>query len=105
LGAARANVYISYFEGFGVPIIEAFACEVPVLTANTSSTPEVAGDAALLIDPFSIDDIALALERLALDANLCEELKRKGSERIQLFDWDKSAKDLWKVIETHLPKR
>lgn len=105
LGAAHANVYISYFEGFGVPIIEAFACGVPVLTASTSSTPEVAGDAALLVDPFSIEEIADALERLATDAHLCNELKEKGFERIKIFDWDQSAKALWKVIEAHLSKR
>lgn len=105
LGAAHANVYISYFEGFGVPIIEAFACGVPVLTANTSSTPEVAGDAALVVDPFSIEDIANALERLAVDEQLCEELKRKGFERVKDFNWDLSAKELWKVVESHLPKQ
>jgi len=105
LAAANCNAYVSYFEGFGVPIIEAFACGVPVITANTSSTPEVAGGAALLVDPFSIEEIALAMERLAFDDVLCKELRDKGFERLKAFDWDESARLLWKVIETQLQKK
>lgn len=104
LAAAAANAYVSYFEGFGVPIIEAFACGVPVITANTSSTPEVSGGAALLVDPFSIEDIALGLEELATSSELVQDLIQKGYRRAQDFNWDKSAEQLWKVIEKHLPQ-
>lgn len=97
--AARASVYVSYFEGFGIPILEAFTCNVPVITSNLTSMPEVAGEAAILVDPFSIDEISNALERIDRDKNLAQGLIEKGKKRLELFSWDKTAELLWKSIE------
>ncbi|MCL2131603.1 MAG: glycosyltransferase family 4 protein [Lentimicrobiaceae bacterium] len=99
LSSACALLYPSIFEGFGIPIVEAFACGVPVITSNTSSMPEVAGDAALLVSPFSVEEIKNAMETLFLDDDLRNLLIAKGKERLKLFSWDKSAQDLWEEIE------
>lgn len=99
IGAAFASVYVSYFEGFGIPILEAFKCDVPVITSNVTSMPEVAGDAALLVDPFSVNDIEQAMQRIYKEENLRTELIQKGRERVKLFSWDKTADKLWESIE------
>ncbi|NOR88439.1 MAG: glycosyltransferase, partial [Bacteroidales bacterium] len=78
LASALGLAYVSYFEGFGIPIVEAFYTETPVITSNVTSMPEVAGDAALLVDPFSPEDIAKALSRIATDTKLRESLIKKG---------------------------
>src|SRR5262249_12881897 len=74
----------SFFEGFGVPPLEAMACGAPVITSNTSSLPEVVGDAALTIDPHNIDELARAITRLLGDEKLRDELREKGFARAQL---------------------
>lgn len=102
VGSALANVYVSYFEGFGIPIVEGFQAGVPVITSNVTSMPEVAGGAALLVDPFNIDSIADGLERVATDEPLRAELVRKGAERAHYFSWDKAANALWLSIEKAL---
>lgn len=89
--AALASVYVSYFEGFGIPIVEAFRCGVPVITADATATKEVAGDAALLVDPFDTESISAAMSRIARDAELRDELSRRGTERAREFTWDKTA--------------
>jgi len=99
ISASFSLLYSSLFEGFGVPIIEAFACGTPVITSNTTSMPEVAGDAALLVNPFSIKEIVAAMELLFTNDDLCNKLITKGKERLQLFSWEKSASDLWNEIE------
>lgn len=99
LGAALATAYVSYFEGFGIPIVESFRCGTPVITANVSSMPEVAGDAALLVDPFQPESIAAAMSAIANDASLRDDLIRKGHIRQELFTWDKTAALLWQSIE------
>lgn len=99
VGSALALTYVSYFEGFGIPIVEAFYCDVPVITSNVTSMPEIAGDAALLVDPFSIDSIAEAMKKINYDKKLCENLILKGKKRRQEFNWQKSADKLWKSIE------
>ncbi|MEI8203335.1 MAG: glycosyltransferase family 1 protein [Bacteroidota bacterium] len=104
VAAALAQVYVSYFEGFGIPIIEAFNCNVPVITSNVTSMPEVAGDAAILIDPFSVNSIADGLSRMAFDHSLRDSLIEKGKERRKLFDWNYTAEGLWKSIEKTFPK-
>lgn len=93
--SALATTYVSYFEGFGIPIVESFKCGVPVITSNVTSMPEVAGDAALLIDPFDIDDIAGAMQSLATNNDLRKTLITKGLERAALFTWQQSADKLW----------
>ncbi|WP_022823443.1 glycosyltransferase family 4 protein [Hymenobacter norwichensis] len=96
--AALATVYVPYFEGFGIPIIEAQACASPVLTSDRSSMPEVAGGAALLVDPYSSAAIAAALGRLWQEPELRHQLVSKGKVNVQRFSWDKSADALWQAV-------
>lgn len=97
--AALATVYVPYFEGFGIPIIEAQASGSPVITSNCSSLPEVAGEGALLVDPFSVDSIAEALGQMYHDTELQQELRAKGFQNNERFSWDESAANLWEVLE------
>ncbi len=99
LGSALAITYASIFEGFGIPIIEAFNAETPVITSNTSSMPEIAGDAALIIDPLSVQNIADAMKSVATDEKLRLKLIEKGRKRKNLFSWDKTADNVWMSIE------
>ncbi len=98
LGGALALVYVSYFEGFGVPIVEAFRSGVPVITSNVTSMPEVAGDAALQVDPFNEEEIASAMELIERDSVLRTDMIAKGEERVKLFDWNSSAEKFWGII-------
>jgi glycosyltransferase involved in cell wall biosynthesis len=99
LGSAFALTYVPYFEGFGIPILEAMNCDTPVITSNITSMPEVASDAALLVDPFSIDSIANAMLYLYKDSTMRNELIARGRKRKLDFSWDKTADALWKSIE------
>ena len=92
LGGAEALVYPSLYEGFGLPVIEAMACGTPVLTSNVSALPDTAGEAALLVDPGSPEDIAAGIERLLTDAALGERLRAAGSARAAGFSWDETAR-------------
>ena len=102
LGAALALTYVSYFEGFGIPIVEAFQAGVPVITSNITSMPEVAGEAAILINPFDQQSITQAMQQIATNAILRKELIRKGHQQQQLFTWDKAAELLWNCMEKTL---
>ena len=102
IGAATALVYPSFFEGFGIPILEAFSCGVPVITSNVTSMPEIAGDAALMIDPSSIDSICNAMQQIISDDKLRTELIEKGNIRKQSFSWQKTADNLWASIQKTL---
>ncbi|NTW25110.1 MAG: glycosyltransferase family 4 protein [Lentimicrobium sp.] len=99
LGSAIALTYVSYFEGFGIPIVEAFRCGTPVITSNVTSMPEIAGEAALLVDPFKPEDIAAAMKRISTDDLVRQQLISAGFERSKVFTWDKSAERLWQTIE------
>lgn len=99
IGAALALTYISHFEGFGIPILEAFACNTPVITSNTTSMPEVAGNAALLADPCDPEAIAEELTELATNKELRSELINKGAVRKNDFSWQKSADLLYESIK------
>src|SRR5437016_287552 len=88
---ATALVYPSLLEGFGLPIIEAMACGTPVITSNNSSMREVAGDAAVLVDPRNVREITEAMARIAEDSGLRAELSRKGLNRASEFSWKKTA--------------
>jgi glycosyltransferase involved in cell wall biosynthesis len=98
MASAHALCYVPYFEGFGIPILEAFACHVPVIASDCTSMPEVAGDAAMLVDPFSVEDIAQAMQQLAGDRDLCLDLVSKGRDRISRFSWDRSSLAFWESI-------
>jgi len=101
LGAAFGLSYVSLFEGFGIPILEAFECGIPVITSNSSSMPEVAGDAALLVDPLDIKSIAGAMHQLVDDEKLCQDLVVRSRFQKEKFSWDTSAEIVWqKLIET-----
>ena len=103
ISASFSLLYPSLFEGFGIPIIEAFACGTPVITSNTSSMPEIAGDAAILINPLLVEEIATAMETLFTNENLRNALIFKGKKRINYFQWPKSAEDLWVKFPFELP--
>jgi len=98
-GAAQALIYASLYEGFGIPIVEAMQCGVPVITSNCTSMPEVAGDAALLVDPYNIGEMAQAIGKLANDLELRTALISAGMEQAKKFNWNDSAKLFWEVVE------
>jgi glycosyltransferase involved in cell wall biosynthesis len=89
---ADALIYPSLWEGFGMPIVEAMASGAPVITSNLSSMPEVAGGAALLVDPYSTTEIAEAMSRIVGDAGLRASLRDKGLERAKFFTWERTAR-------------
>ncbi len=99
VASALAMTYVSYFEGFGIPIIESYYCDIPVITSAITAMPEVAGDAAILVDPFSVKSIARGLEQAAFDMELRTRMIGKGRERRKMFTWQNSADQLWEVIE------
>lgn len=98
LASAKALTYLPYFEGFGIPILEAFQSDVPVITSNVSSMPEVAQEAALYAKPTDAIEIAEQMKKVQTDEELCRALIQKGSERAQHFSWDKTADLLWQSI-------
>lgn len=89
----------SLYEGFGLPVVEAMACGVPVLTSNITSLPEVAGDAALLVDPYAIDSIAYGIEQLVSDMTLRRNLVDKGLKRATMFSWEQTASKIQAVLD------
>jgi len=92
-------VYPSYFEGFGLPPLEAMKCGAPVIVGDQTSLPEVVGDAGLIVDPFDVSSIAEAIEKLINDSVLRQELSVKGRKRAETFDWKKTAQQTLEVYE------
>ena len=90
-GGAAMTADLSYHEGFGFPVLEAISCGCPVVVSSRSSLPEVAGDAALLADPDSINEMALAIEKISGDPQLRDDLRRRGLARARAFSWERSA--------------
>jgi len=88
----------SYYEGFGLPVLEAQSLGTPVLTSNTSSLPEVGGDSVLYVNPYDIENIVQGMEKIAFHEELRENLIKKGFENIKQFSWEKSAKQLFNVL-------
>ena len=96
--SAKALILVSYFEGFGIPLVEAMRCGTPIITSNITSLPEVAGDCGLLVDPFNIDDISYAMLTLYSSESLQEKLSQKGLEQSKRFSWQKSSEIIWSEI-------
>ena len=99
VAAATALTFVPYFEGFGIPLVEAMYCHVPIIASNVTSMPEVAGDAAYYVNPFDINQIAEAMEQLVSSNKLLKSLTEKAIERKTLFSWDKTASEFYKCIE------
>lgn len=99
LSGALAFVFPSWYEGFGLPVLEAMICGAPVIASNTSSLPEVVGDAALLINPAEVEDLAQAMVRLYDDEALRKDLSRRGRERARAFSWEACAARVLTVLE------
>lgn len=105
VASAYALTLVSFLEGFGVPLAEAMTCNVPVITSNCTSMPEVAGNAGLLVNPNSDDDIAEAMKQMANDTMLHSKLIDEAKTQRQKFSWDKSAIDLWNGIVKMLEQK
>ncbi len=97
----RASLFVfpSFYEGFGLPPLEAMALGCPVVASNTSSLPEVVGDAALTFDPNNSEELAVLMLKVLNDKNLSAEFIRRGIERAKLFSWENSAKQLKDIFE------
>lgn len=102
MASAFALAFVPYFEGFGIPIVEAMQCDTPVICSNTTSMPEIAGTAGMLVDPFDVNDIAKAMLELYKDPVLRDQLIQNGKHRKTFFSWDKSAHLLWDSITASL---
>jgi glycosyltransferase involved in cell wall biosynthesis len=98
--SALALTYPSLFEGFGLPILEAYFFGLPVITSNTSSMPEVAGKGAILVNPEEVNGIMRAMQELYLDSDKRHELVRHGKEQLKKFSWSEAARQTIKVLET-----
>lgn len=98
LGSAFALTFVPYYEGFGIPLIEAMQSHVPIITSNVTSMPEIAGDAALLINPLEVNEIKNAMMQLYLKPELRANLISKGNSQKQKFSWEKSADLLWRSV-------
>jgi glycosyltransferase involved in cell wall biosynthesis len=99
LSGALAFVFPSLYEGFGLPILEAMACGTPVICSNTSSLPEVAGDAALLVDPLDVDALARGILQVVVNEERRSDLTEKGFRQAQLFSWQRCAREAMAVLE------
>jgi len=97
---AVAFIFASVYEGFGLPVLEAMSYGCPVVTSKTSSLPEVAGDAAILVDPFNISEIAEAIETATKDENKRKEMIEKGFKQSKKFSWEKAARETIKLYES-----
>lgn len=99
IASSLSLVYASLFEGFGIPILEAMQCEIPVITSNTTSMPEVGGDAVCYVDPYSVQSIGEAMLKVSRDSEYCKELIERGKDQSKKYTWDLTADRLWKSIE------
>lgn len=99
---AHCTIMVSLYEGFGLPILESMACGTPVITSNVSSLPEVAGDASMLINPKSVNEIYQTIDKMLKDHSYTQELIIKGYEQVKHFTWEKSARHLLEIYESVL---
>lgn len=98
LGSALALTFVPYYEGFGIPLIEAMQVQVPIISSNVTSMPEIAGEAAVYVDPLEVNDIKNAMLQLYKDPHFRENLVNKGNLQKQKFSWEKSADLLWQSV-------
>lgn len=99
---AKALVFPSLWEGFGLPVLEAMACGTPVITSNLSGLVEVAGDAAILVDPYRVKEIAAAMYALSKDSNLHQQLRQAGLQHVSKFSWSQTAQATISVLQQYL---
>jgi glycosyltransferase involved in cell wall biosynthesis len=102
MASAFALTFVPYFEGFGIPLVEAMQSEIPIITSNVTSLPEIAGDAAMFVNPFEVNEIKNAMLKLRNSPELQKQLVENGKLRKNNFSWDKSADLLWRSIEKTL---
>jgi glycosyltransferase involved in cell wall biosynthesis len=98
LGAAEAMVFVPFFEGFGIPILEAFACQVPVIASNVTSIPEVCENGAILVNPHQAEEIARAMNEIITNTQLRQNLIKKSQEALKKYSWDHSAELLKSIL-------
>jgi glycosyltransferase involved in cell wall biosynthesis len=104
LGAAWAMTFVPYFEGFGIPVLEAMKCDIPVIASKVTSLPEIAGDAALFASPDSPGSIRDGMIRIVREEGMRNDLIERGRERRKLFSWDHTAAKLWDSVQQVLDK-
>jgi glycosyltransferase involved in cell wall biosynthesis len=103
VSAAEALIYVPFYEGFGIPLIEAMSCKIPIVCSNISSMPEVTGNAAIHVSPNDIEEIASAMQEV-LHENIKEQLIANGQEQIKKYSWQKGANIVWQAIEHAIEK-
>jgi glycosyltransferase involved in cell wall biosynthesis len=102
INQAIALVFVSLWEGFGLPVLEGMACGTPVITSNLSSMPEVAGDSAILVNPYDVDEIAAAMRAIAAQPQLRQELHQKGMARSAQFHWERTSQLALGILQQYL---
>jgi glycosyltransferase involved in cell wall biosynthesis len=100
---AHAFVFPSLYEGFGIPLLEAMACGCPILSSTAGAIPEIAEDAAVLVDPYDVDAIANGIVKIATDAKCRSSLQQRGFRRVEQFSWAKCARETLGVLESVVP--
>ncbi len=100
MSGAKVFVLPSLYEGFGIPVIEAMACGTPVITSNISSLPEIAGNAAIFVDPYDIDSISKGIYQACYNQNKRRDLIKKGLEHVKKFSWEKSAAKILEILKS-----
>jgi glycosyltransferase involved in cell wall biosynthesis len=103
MGAASGLTFVPLFEGFGIPLLEAMYCDVPILASDVTSLPEVAGESAIYCDPYDIHAISKGMHALATRPDLRKSLVSEGRKRREAFSWDITAAKLWESMTKIIP--